>query len=794
MAVNKNFIVKNGIEVNNNLIYSDTELNSVGIGTTIVQHKLHVIGGIGATNTVISGISTVGSLSIGSNEVISSARQLKNIASLDTTTQNTIEAAIATGPNTFDDLQVTGVSTFKADVIAEDNLLVSGIATFTGTPNLPGANVSGVSTFAALVDANAGVDVTGHSELDNVNVSGVSTFAGIGTFSSHLYVAGNLNVVGDVVYDEVTGRNINITGIGTIAQFNSTNSVLGVGTLSSATVTGDINANGNIIGDSATNITGVDNVTASTLNVTGLSTFGNTVDINAALDVSSGLNVSGHTELDNVNITGVGTVAQFNATNASIGVVTFTTATIGNLVGSPLSGVSTEFTGQIGIQSGGVRIGVGVTQLNFVGAGNTFQYNPSTDTVDITISGSGGGGGGGSVSIGQTAPVNPSSGDLWFNIDIARTFVYYNEAALGVGSSSFWVDASPFEASGMFLSKMGDNMLAGLGITAGTISAPGLYFNGDTNTGLYSPAADQFAFTAGGVGIATFQAGILEAGGARFSAGGVSAGVVTSTSLNVTGNIIESGGELRLKNASGDSNGLKLYQGGSDTSYILNHYSGPLVLGNINAEKLRIGTAGQIGIAGTGHYGTDGQVLTSKGTGAAPQWATPAAGWVKLGSGSATSGTTSVVTTNQLTTTYHFYKVLFSVVLSSNGEFGINLSTNGGTSYTPADGSWRASVQGRDGGSNSGIGEACNWGCLIAGNNKKWYAGEIDFVEPTGTVIRPTFNFRGQIGETVTGSSNYFGAIISTVAWDTTGAYDAIRLESNQAFTSLKWTFLGMAV
>ena len=646
MAVNKNFIVKNGIEVNNNLIYSDTELNSVGIGTTIVQHKFHVIGGIGATTAVISGISTVGSLSVGSNEVISSARQLKNIASLDTTTQNTIEAATKGSPNEYDDLVITGVSTFKADVIAEDNLLVSGIATFTGTPNLPGANVSGVSTFAALVDANAGLDVTGHSELDNVNVSGVSTFAGIGTFSSHLYVAGNLNVVGDVVYDEVTGRNINITGIGTIAQFNSTNAVLGVGTLSSVTVTGDINANGNIIGDSATNITGIDNVTASTLAVTGLSTFSNTVDINAGLDVS------GHTELDNVNVAGVGTVAQFNATNASIGVVTFTTATIGNLVGSPLSGVSTEFTGQIGIQSSGLRIGVGVTQLNFVGAGNTFQYNPSTDTVDITISGSGGGGGGGSVSIGQTAPVNPSSGDLWFNIDIARTFVYYNEAALGVGSSSFWVDASPFEASGMFLSKMGDNMLAGLGITAGTISAPGLYFNGDTNTGLYSPGADQFAFTAGGVGIATFQAGILEAGGARFSAGGVSAGVVTSTSLNATGDV---------------SIADKIIHTG-DTNTALRFPTADTITAETGgSERLRIGSAGQFGIGGA-NYGSDGQVLTSTGTGSAPAWesvaASPGGLWV---SGQENVNSTYISFTGLTTSNVSAYKFIWSGITMNGG-------------------------------------------------------------------------------------------------------------------------------
>ena len=42
-------------------------------------------------------------------------------------------------------------------------------------------------------------------------------------------------------------------------------------------------------------------------------------------------------------------------------------------------------------------------------------------------------------------------------------------------------------------------------------------------------------------------------------------------------------------------------------------------------ERLRIGSAGQIGIGGA-NYGTDGQVLTSKGASAAIQWATISTG------------------------------------------------------------------------------------------------------------------------------------------------------------------------
>ena len=42
-------------------------------------------------------------------------------------------------------------------------------------------------------------------------------------------------------------------------------------------------------------------------------------------------------------------------------------------------------------------------------------------------------------------------------------------------------------------------------------------------------------------------------------------------------------------------------------------------------ERLRIGSAGQLGIGGA-NYGTSGQVLTSAGSGSAVQWATPAGG------------------------------------------------------------------------------------------------------------------------------------------------------------------------
>ena len=56
---------------------------------------------------------------------------------------------------------------------------------------------------------------------------------------------------------------------------------------------------------------------------------------------------------------------------------------------------STEFRAAIGISSAGTVIGAGITQLNFVGAGNTFAV--TGNTMDVSISGGAMGGGGNRV-------------------------------------------------------------------------------------------------------------------------------------------------------------------------------------------------------------------------------------------------------------------------------------------------------------------------------------------------------------------------------------------------------------
>lgn len=58
MAVNKNFVVKNGVEVSDDLIYADSSINKVGIGTTTPSAKLDVIGDIVGVGLTLSGSIT----------------------------------------------------------------------------------------------------------------------------------------------------------------------------------------------------------------------------------------------------------------------------------------------------------------------------------------------------------------------------------------------------------------------------------------------------------------------------------------------------------------------------------------------------------------------------------------------------------------------------------------------------------------------------------------------------------------------------------------------------------------
>ena len=89
-------------------------------------------------------------------------------------------------------------------------------------------------------------------------------------------------------------------------------------------------------------------------------------------------------------------------------------------------------------------------------------------------------------------------------------------------------------------------------------------------------------------------------------------------------------------------------------------------LHTMNGERLRIGSDGQIGLSGA-NYGTSGQVITSQGAGAAPQWATPAGGaWTVLAHHDFATTNASTNENRGWTSDYMQVKCVFSYLSCGN--------------------------------------------------------------------------------------------------------------------------------
>ena len=103
---------------------------------------------------------------------------------------------------------------------------------------------------------------------------------------------------------------------------------------------------------------------------------------------------------------------------------------------------------------------------------------------------------------------------------------------------------------------------------------------------------------------------------------------------------------------------------------------------NGTTPSVTLAANGSIGVGSTPGYGTNGQVLTSAGTGSAPTWTTPSAGALTLVS-SATASNSAFIAFTGLTTTYRAYILEFDSVYfqSAYDQLLVQLSTNNGSSY-----------------------------------------------------------------------------------------------------------------
>jgi len=539
MAINKNFIVKNGLEVNDVLIYANPNTERVGIGTSIVNYKLHVRGGIGATDLYISGITTLSGIT-----------------------------------TTGSDLYVGG-DLYVADDLVLDEITVRNV------------NVTGLGTVFNLTSTNGTItNLTGTAgtittfNSTNGTITNLTGTAGtITTFNSTNGTITNLTGTAGTIttFNSTNGTITNLTGTaGTITTFNSTNGTITNLTGTAGTITTFNSTNGTITNINSSGISTLGIVTASQLYVSGISTLG--IVTASQLYVSgistlgivtaSQLYVSGVSTFGgNLNIKGLGDDSIIEHANASVGDLyllskrgtfirtnngeasgyfradgavelyydnskKFETTGAGVTVYGTLESQQLNVTGiatassfkgssQVGIATAGGYLGL-TTQFKFVGSGVTItsEYDSNVGITTLTFIGSSGGGGGGTPG--------GSTGEIQYN----------NSGSFG-GVSNFTYNGTDLNFVGI--------ITATSFVKSGGTSSQFLKADGSVDTSTYLTSYSETStlndvLTRGNVsgigisvGISTFSGNVFVGSGVVITSNDISvAGIVTATDFNST--------------------------------------------------------------------------------------------------------------------------------------------------------------------------------------------------------------------------------------------------------------------
>jgi len=187
MAVNKNFVVKNGLEVATDVILANATTKNVGIGSTQPEFTLDVRGGIGATDIQVTGFSTfTQDVQVGASGSVFYVSNSTNNVGVGTSVPNAaytldVRSSVSTGQTAlyvYGDMRVTGdlnLDDITLDDATIQDLRVTGLSTFVGFSTFndyafiqDGLNVAGVIT------------ATSFDGIGQIGVSSEGTFVGTG--------------------------------------------------------------------------------------------------------------------------------------------------------------------------------------------------------------------------------------------------------------------------------------------------------------------------------------------------------------------------------------------------------------------------------------------------------------------------------------------------------------------------------------------------------------------------------------------------------------------------------------
>jgi hypothetical protein len=338
MAIQKNFVIKNGLEVNTDLIVADKDSDKVGIATTNPRYTLHVNGGIGVTNSIVSGVSTVNNLTI--NGAVSAGSSLGNAG----------QYLVSTG---------TGVTWGAVPTVRSTDLQTAGVGatTFntTYTVGLLDVYINGVKLSADEYTANNGATVA----LDDACFGGETVeFISYSPFGIGV---GGTSIQGITILEEGTpvGGALQVTSINFVgASVTAVGSGIGVTVYLSNYV-----SNSGIA--TYANISGISTYSSNS----GIATYADTAGIST---YSSNSGIATYANISGISTNVIGGVASVSQLYVNTGITTLGVVTSSDIYSSGIVTATNGFTSGIGVTDP-VQITVigNVLIFNVVGVGST---------------------------------------------------------------------------------------------------------------------------------------------------------------------------------------------------------------------------------------------------------------------------------------------------------------------------------------------------------------------------------------------------------------------------------------
>ena len=492
MAVNKNFVVKHGLEVKQDLLYADAQLERVGIGTTLAYHKLQVNGDL----KVDSDAQIVGVTSLGTNTKIIDGTLEAGNTGVGTYGQFLVATGAGIAWTTAPNLRkveiftaLEGQKQFNfAHTLGFLDVFVNGV-------KLSTSEYTETAAFVTLLNgctAGDTVELIGYYLYDNIGAANTTGIQGITVLEENTITGTpsqvtSINFQGAHVTAAGTGAGVTVTFLGAGVGIASSGTQIGYG-FTNLNFVGSGNTfavNGQTIDISISSGSAAywrrDEAYSSGIHTTSQVGIGSTIPKSEhALDVEGIVNTNTYFSNSNTLDKTITTKSDHNCFAAGpYAIETGRTLTVGtdstfSVVGG--GGGSVGAGGGHWIKTGvGIHtylnVGIGTdTPLNPVSAGNTFVLNVGIVTANyfygdgryLTNVG---------VAVSTSAPSNPVDGNLWWSEILGRGFIYYDAA-------SAWVDFAPAGGGG-----------GGIGIGGGSGgSGTGFFSDQQTNSGIHTTA------------------------------------------------------------------------------------------------------------------------------------------------------------------------------------------------------------------------------------------------------------------------------------------------------------------